>query len=235
MEKFVTTVVEMCKAVKDELSARIAMLESRAPIHGKDGAPGPAGEKGLDGRDGVDGAPGAVGPVGERGEIGPPGPAGPQGARGEVGPQGERGERGEKGADGLMGRDGLPGVPGATGVQGPPGEKGADGLNGRDGTLEQLKAVWDGERTLMLCFKNGDPIEGGVITFDIPLHRGVYLAGKAYDRADQVTWGGSIWMANERTVTKPGESKEWTLVVKRGRDGKDAQPLTTGVPVVRLK
>jgi hypothetical protein len=55
-------------------------------------------------------------------------------------------------------------------------------------------------------------------------YQGVYVEGKSYDVGELVTWGGSMWHANELTETKPGDgSKAWTLTCKRGRDGKDGK------------
>ena len=51
------------------------------------------------------------------------------------------------------------------------------------------------------------------------------------------TWGGSTFHCNETTTSKPGESKAWTLMVKRGRDGKDGRdlsPAATALPVVTV-
>jgi hypothetical protein len=53
---------------------------------------------------------------------------------------------------------------------------------------------------------------------------GVYVEGKHYELGDLVTWAGSSWHCNEVTESKPGDgSKAWTLMVKRGRDGKDGK------------
>ena len=53
-------------------------------------------------------------------------------------------------------------------------------------------------------------------------YRGVHELGAAYDAGDTVTHGGSLWHCNVLTKERPGEgSKDWTLAVKRGRDGKD--------------
>jgi hypothetical protein len=201
---------------------RIAVLETRAPV------PGPQGEKGIDGQS-------VQGERGEKGDPGDIGPAGATGPEGPAGPPGPMGPTGEKGADGLMGkdglqgppgRDGLPGVPGAQGQRGEAGLQGKDGLDGapgRDGTLEHLKMAFDGQRTLTFMRMDGAIIEGGIVKMDIPIYRGVHVAGKLFERADMVTYAGSTWFCNEATVTRPGESATaWTLVVKRGRDGKDA-------------
>lgn len=181
----------------------VALVDVAARIKALENRPAP-----RDGRDGEKGQDGLQGAPGPPGELGPEGPAGPA----------------------RDGRDGLPGVPGV------PGEKGADGVgrdgsNGRDGTLENLKALFDGERTVTLCFKDGTPIEGGVIAFPVEIYRGVYTEGKTYERGDGTTWGGSEWHCNEPTTTKPGEgSKSWTLKVKRGRDGKDGKDGADGKP-----
>lgn len=75
-------------------------------------------------------------------------------------------------------------------VPGPPGEPGPPGKDGAPGT-PGLK-YW-----------------------------GVYQDGKAYDVGDIVTRSGSAWHCNEPTTTVPGDgSKAWTLMVKRGGDGK---------------
>jgi hypothetical protein len=78
-----------------------------------------------------------------------------------------------------------------------PGPPGDPGPPGKDGT--------DGKPGLTYC--------------------GVYVEGKQYERGDLATWAGATWHCNEPTETKPGDgSKAWTLMVKRGRDGKDGKP-----------
>lgn len=84
--------------------------------------------------------------------------------------------------------------PPVPGPSGPPGRDGQDGAPGKDG-MPGLRFA------------------------------GVYVEGKTYDLGDLVTWGGSSWHCNETTTSKPGEgTKAWTLMVKRGRDGKDGRP-----------
>ena len=90
-------------------------------------------------------------------------------------------------------------------VAGPKGDPGQAGLDGKDGA----------------------PGKAGMS------YEGVYQDGKSYDAGQLVTWGGSSWHCNEATDTKPGDgSKAWTLMVKRGRDGKDGRDAVP-VPVVR--
>ena len=57
-------------------------------------------------------------------------------------------------------------------------------------------------------------------------YRGVFQAAQEYARGDLVTLDGSIHHCNAATTrAKPGNgSTDWTLAVKHGADGKDAQP-----------
>jgi collagen type III alpha len=229
-ESFADLIVAGIKTATAPLVARIKVLERAAlvaPRDGRDGAPGPPGEKGLDGARGEPGVKGEPGPAGESGARGEPG------EKGEPGPAGERGPEGSPGAPGRDGRDGLPGVQGEKGLDGKPGRDGADGqagTNGRDGTLEQLKVMFDGERTITLCFKDGTPIEGGVIRFPIVLDRGVYKEGVPYESGDGVTFGGSFWIAQAATDAKPGVgATPWRLAVKAGREGKPGPPGPKGL------
>jgi integrin beta 3 len=225
----------------ESFTARLTALEARAPLQGPpgekglDGAAGRDGVAGINGQDGAagqDGQPGAVGekgdqgPAGPQGEAGPPGPAG---ERGEKGLDGTAGERGPEGLQGIAGRDGLPGVQGPAGekgISGQDGKDGAAGKDGRDGTLENIKVLFDNERTVTLCFKDGTPIEGGVLKFPVVIYRGVYGADgrKSYERCDSVTFGNQSWIAMEDTTEKPGEGKSWRLAVRRGQDGREGKP-----------
>jgi len=81
-------------------------------------------------------------------------------------------------------------------VPGPPGANGADGRDGDRGP-------------------KGDP---GM------RYRDVYKDAERYDLGDVVTWAGGAWHCNEDgTTARPGDSKAWTLIVKRGRDAKGAR------------
>ena len=58
-------------------------------------------------------------------------------------------------------------------------------------------------------------------------YAGVWQPGGAYEIGDVVSFGGSMWIATQpnrgvKNVTQPSGSDCWTLVVKRGRDGKHA-------------
>lgn len=126
------------------------------------------------------------------------------------------------------------------GPQGPKGEDGKDGKDGRDGkdgvdgfNLEDFSAEFDGDRNLALKFERGSLRKSHTIRLPIMRHEGVYIEGKSYDVGAVVTWGGSQWHCQAPTTAKPGEgSRDWLLVVKRGRDGRDGKD---GVPVPIVK
>lgn len=122
-------------------------------------------------------------------------------------------------------------------VPGPAGQDGQDGKDGADGLgFDDLIAVPAGERGVTVRAVRGEQTKDiGTITFPVEIYRGVWLEGKAYERGDGVTWGGSEWHCHEPTTTKPGDgSKAWTLKVKRGRDGKDGRDAAPTVPVVSI-
>jgi hypothetical protein len=120
---------------------------------------------------------------------------------------GEKGEPGERGADGI-GKEGTPGKDGAPstipGPKGDTGERGADGI----ATREEIVSIVE-ERVG----------EIQVRTF-ADVYQGVYENGRLYERGLLTTWGGSLWLSQAETRSKPGESADWKLVVKKGADGK---------------
>jgi hypothetical protein len=54
---------------------------------------------------------------------------------------------------------------------------------------------------------------------------GVYESDRAYGAGNAVTCNGSVWIAKTATCQRPDEdgpgARDWTLAVKRGKDGKD--------------
>jgi hypothetical protein len=55
-------------------------------------------------------------------------------------------------------------------------------------------------------------------------YRGVWRAEAVYRKGEWVTRDGSMWHAQQDTTPgdRPGDTPSWQLVVKRGRDGRDA-------------
>lgn len=127
-------------------------------------------------------------------------------------------EQREAPASGRDGRDGLPGRDGANGIDGKDGQDGQHGLSAED---VEAKVLPDG-RTVEFSLKQGEHLYTFELAFPVPMYRGVYIEGEAYEKGDMVTWGGSMWHCNAQTDEKPG-SDAWQLAVKKGRDGKDAR------------
>lgn len=118
-----------------------------------------------------------------------------------------------------------------------PGPAGKDGKDGTDGLgFDDLVAEQTDERGFTVKAIRGDRVKTiGSLRFPVQIQRGVYVEGKSYSQGDVVTWGGSQWHCDAETSTKPGEgSKAWTLIVKRGRDGKDGRDAAGALPVVSI-
>lgn len=139
----------------------------------------------------------------------------------------------------LEARAPIPGPPGRDGENGTPGQNGQDGTPGRDGAdglgFDDLSVEQDG-RTLVLKFQRGSQVKTWPIQLPFLQYEGVYIEGKSYEQGAVVTWAGSTWHANEQTTTKPGDgSRAWTLIVKKGRDGKDGRDALEPTPVVSVR
>jgi hypothetical protein len=106
--------------------------------------------------------------------------------------------------DGKDGIDGKDGAPGEKGDKGDPGEKG----------------------------EKGDPGADGVVKVGRLFHQGPWKEDADYIAGDTVSIGGSMWHCNvDGTKERPGEgSKDWTLCVKKGRDGKPGMNGKDGAP-----
>jgi len=133
----------------------------------------------------------------------------------------------------VVGRDGTDGAQGIAGLSGPAGR------DGQNGTLENLKAVFDGERTIALCFKDtGEPVEGGTIKLTgLTIYRGIWSPDRGYDIGDQTTYQGGIWTAKAVSRgAQPGTNagaEFWTLSAKRGDTGKAGPQGKPGLPGAR--
>lgn len=140
---------------------------------------------------------------------------------------------GPAGAEGKSGRDGQPGIPGRDGLRGEKGDTGADGAAGavgRDGTLEGASLEQVDERSWRIVRADGTPL-AGLFKNHATLDRGVYQAGRTYEKGDGVTYGGSFWIAQDATNEKPGDgATKWRLAVKAGRDGREGKPGKDGGP-----
>ncbi|RWR28834.1 hypothetical protein D2T31_12030 [Sinirhodobacter populi] len=159
---------------------------------------------------------------------------GKDGADGKDGTPGERGPQGDKGADGiglagaLIDRDGALVVTLTNGeakrlgpVIGRDGNAGRDGKDGADGfSFEDLTFVWR-EGKAYARFERGEIVK------EMPIpglyDAGIYREGKDYTAGEGVTFGGSFWIAQCDTKSKPGDGDDWRQAVKKGRDGRDGE------------
>jgi len=193
--------------ILDAIKSEPGILREAVALHLKENPPEP-GPAGKDGRDGVDGAPGRDGINGEKGEPGRDG-VGLAGAlinrHGHLVVTLTDGSTKELGA--VIGRDGADGAPGKDGV---------DGMGFDDFTVEH-----DGERGFAFCLTQGERVKRFPFTVPVTLDRGPYREGADYVRGDVVSFGGSMWIAQQDTGAKPGTGSEWRLAVKRGRDGRE--------------
>ena len=57
-------------------------------------------------------------------------------------------------------------------------------------------------------------------------YKGQWIEGKQYRRGNFVTLG-SVWHAAVDTTSKPGSDSDWTLVIAKPRDGRDAEARAT--------
>lgn len=209
---------------------------------GKDGAPGERGTDGVAGRDGIDGKDGRDGVDGKDGAPGANGKDGVDGAAGKDGAPGRDGIDGksvtvddvlphfqqafdrwaldfERRAQDIHTRllasfdkpkDGRDGVDGKDGVDG------VDGLG-----FDDIDITHDGERGFSIAVVRGDRRKEFTFQLPVVLERGVYKADREYERGDAVTADGSYWIAQKDSPQgKPGQSPDWRLAVKKGRDGK---------------
>ena len=106
-----------------------------------------------------------------------------------------------------------------------------DGRDGIDGVgFDDLAIEYDGERGFSIVFIKGEQRKSfGPYSIPTVLYREVWKDGKAYEKGDAVTWGGSLYIAREANIgAKPGgagaESRVWVMAVKEGREGKPGKP-----------
>ena len=154
------------------------------------------------------------------------------GSPGRDGQPGKDGAAGEKGRDGLDVKDMFRADGGRlvavmsdgttkdlgvfVGKDGDPGRDGVDGRDGADGIgFEDMTFETDEHGRVIAKFQRGDVIKS--VRLPGIVDRGPFRAGDGYEKGDAVSYGGSLWIAQEQTVDKPDGSKAWRLAVKKGR------------------
>jgi integrin beta 3 len=119
----------------------------------------------------------------------------------------------------------------------PAPKDGRDGIDGKDGSgIEDAFIGRDGE--LILVFDKGrtknlgagfakdinaDAIAELIAKSFEDWHQGTWEPGRRYKAAKLTTYGGSIFLSRVETDEQPTKSDDWVLILKRGRDGKDAE------------
>jgi len=111
------------------------------------------------------------------------------------------------------------GEPGKDGPIGPAGRDGKDGAPGLG--FDDLDLVFDEARGYLLRCQRGKQIKEWAIP--LPFDGGVWVAGRTYPKGAGVTVKGAWWIAQKDTSERPGDSRDWRLSVKGGRDGKDGK------------
>ncbi len=105
---------------------------------------------------------------------------------------------------------------------------GKDGKDGLDGVnFDDLDIEFNEEaRTLTFKAARGENVKQWDFKLHYPIDMGVYKEDSDYLRGDGVTFGGSFWFAQkDAPIGKPGQSDDWRLAVKRGRDGKSVKEI----------
>jgi integrin beta 3 len=204
-------------------------------IDGKDGAPGMNGKDGRDGIDGKDGLPGVNGKDGRDGvdgKDGAPGLNGKDGA-GVVSAFIDRDEHlvvtlsdgSVKDCGVVVGKsvdpaDVVRSVEAIVATWERP-KDGKDGIDGKDGLgFDDFSVGFDEVDGYALKYVRGDEAKRFRVAW--PWYAGVWQSGRRYPAGAKVTSKGAEWTAKVDTFEKPGESRDWQMSAKGGRDGKDA-------------
>jgi hypothetical protein len=102
-----------------------------------------------------------------------------------------------------------------------------DGKDGRVGLSVDDFDVSGSEdgRTITFALVGGPVRTEKSIHFPGLKYLDIWKQGDSYADGDAVTYDGSMWICRKPTKSKPGEyNNDWRLAVKRGRNGKDAEP-----------
>lgn len=98
--------------------------------------------------------------------------------------------------------------------------------------VKSVDAVWHGKTLTHSIELSDGTVKAAVEMFPLMTYKHVFVPGDGYLAGDTVTWAGSLWHCNvTATKAKPGDgSTDWTLAVKKGRDGKEVVSVARGEP-----
>ncbi len=104
-------------------------------------------------------------------------------------------------------------------------EKPKDGRDGMDGLgFEDFRVEHDGRRTATLIFKKGGQRKEFTLNIPAIIDIGFWKEGVVAEAGDGVTHGGSFWIAQKDTESKPEQGNpDWRLAVRKGRDTRQAK------------
>lgn len=107
-------------------------------------------------------------------------------------------------------------------------EKAADRMpkpkDGRDAVaLDGFDLVLSEDgRTVTVKMQAGETVIEKSVKIGAVIDRGVFTEKKGYEQGDGATYGGCYWIAQKDAPQGvPGNSADWRLAVKKGRDGRD--------------
>lgn len=108
--------------------------------------------------------------------------------------------------------------------------------DGRDGLdLKNMTIEHDGRKGFTLTIKDDEREIKSTIILPVVVWRDVYQHDAEYLKGDAVTSGGSVWHCEvDGAKGAPGNSDDWKLMVKKGRDGKDVLKLPAKTGPVKL-
>lgn len=95
-------------------------------------------------------------------------------------------------------------------------------MPGKDGLgFEDMEFITGEDGRPVAKFQRGDMVKS--VALPCIMDRGPYRSGESYQKGDAVSYGGSLWIAQDETAERPDGGKGWRLAVKKGRDGKDVR------------
>lgn len=99
------------------------------------------------------------------------------------------------------------------------------GMRGWECIVNGVKSVdtrWEGKTLIETTTLSDGTTHETRKSFAVQEYKGVFAHGE-HEQGDTVTWAGSLWHCNVTgTKALPGDgSADWTLAVKKGRDGRE--------------
>lgn len=95
-----------------------------------------------------------------------------------------------------------------------------DGKDAEPFTLDDFDIEPLDERSIRMKFTHANECHSFDLEFPVPVYRGVWQSDGEYTRGDMVTWGGSMWHADEPEKGMKPDVGQWSQAVKKGRDGR---------------